>query len=285
MSFVNDFIKKHPAKYIKINNTIGKYIVGGKQKTGLIILPGGGQDMYSSYDFIDAYEGKYKVISISINGFRKLSDFFEFINKILETEKVDKIILYGLSLGGFLAQHYIRLYQDRVLKLILSHTSSTRSKALIHRIIIPGKIAYFFLPIIPLRLLKFLVKKNSGKIQSGSDNVMNLWNKYSSKENLSKRTGFIKKFGLDFIDREYLKSFYSLGIEMEKTEKLWKQDDMVEWSKNILIIKTTNDPLAIDDGVLKQYYPKAKEFVFYKTGHLTPFIRFEEMKQIIDSFI
>lgn len=285
MTFVDRFIKEHPVRKLKINNTIGNYIVGGKSNIGFIIFPGGGQDMYSSYDLISAYENKYKVVSVSITGFHNLRDFFLFINTILEVEKIDKVIIYGLSLGGFLAQHYVRAYQDKVTKLILSHTSSTRSKALRKKVIIPGKIAHFFLPILPLNLLKFLVKKNSGKIQSGSNDVLSLWKKYSSKDNLIKRTEFINRFGLDFLNRNYLDSFYYLGIEMEREEKKWKIKDLAQWSNNILIIKTDNDPLAHDDGVLKQYYPEAKEYVFYITGHLTPFIQFEKMKKLIDDFI
>lgn len=285
MSLVDTFIKNHPVKKLKIKSIDGEYIMGGKSDTGFLIFPGGGQDMYSSYDLIEAYEKDYKVISLSINGFTDLKTYFEFVNTILETEKIKKVIVYGLSLGGFIAQHYVRANKEKIIKLILSHTASTRSKPVIKKVIILGKILYFFLPIIPLNLLKFIVKKNAGKAQSGSSDVKALWKKYSSKENLAKRTQFLKRFGLDFLDRSYLNSFYRLGVDMEKAEKQWNYDEFDSWSKNILIIKTDNDPLAQDDGELKKYYPQAKEYVFNRTGHLTPFIRFEEMKKVIDDFI
>ena len=285
MTFVDEFIKKHPIKTLTVNNVMGKYISGGKSETGFLIFPGGGQDMYSSYDLIDAHEKKYKVISLSIAGFSNLKTFFTFINKVLEIEKVNKIIVYGLSLGGFIAQHYVRENKKRVTKLILVHTATTKSKTVIQKVIIPGKIAYFFLPIIPLALLRFLVRKNAGKAQAGHSDISGLWKKYSSKINLERRKDFIDRFGLDFINREYLKSFYKLGTDMEREENSWNKDILVGWSKNILIIKTSDDPLAQDDGMFKKYYPDAKEYIFHGTGHLTPFIQFEKMKKVIDDFI
>ncbi len=285
MAYVDEFIKKHQIKSLVINKVTGRYITGGKSNIGFLIFPGGGQDMYSSYDLIEAYENKYKVISLNITGFKDLQTFFKFINKILEVEKLKKIIVYGLSFGGFIAQHYVRENKKKVIKLILSHTATTKSKPVVKKIIIPGKIAYFFLPIIPISLLRYLVKKNAGRIQAGHSNILDLWKKYMSKSNLEKRTEFIDRFGLDFLNRKYLNSFYRLGTNMEREEKKWGENIFDDWSKNILIIKAIDDPLAQDDGMLKKYYPLAKEYIFHGTGHLTPFIQFEKMKQQIDKFI
>lgn len=285
MAFVDIFVKKHPEKTLKINNVTGKYISGGKSNIGFLIFPGGGQDMYSSYDLIEAYENKYKVISLSITGFLDLKTFFIFINRILEKEKLNKVIVYGLSLGGFIAQHYVKSNRRKIIKLILSHTATTKSKPVIKKVIIPGKIIHFFLPVIPISLFHYLVKKNAGRIQAGQSSILNLWKKYTSKINLEKRAEFSNRFGLDFLNREYLNSFYRLGMDMEREEKVWDKNILGNWSNNILIIMAIDDPLAQDDGMLKKYYPKAKEYIFNGTGHLTPFIQFEKMKQVIDDFI
>lgn len=285
MSFVDKFIEEHPIKILRIDNIAGKYVLGGKSSVGFLIFSGGGQDMYSSYDLIEAYEDKYKVISLSITGFSDLKTFFTFINRILEKEKINKVIVYGLSLGGFIAQHYVKSNREKVTKLILSHTATTKSKPVIKKVIIPGKILYFFLPIVPLKLFRYLVKKNAGRIQAGHSNILDLWKKYASKSCLEKRAEFSNRFGLDFLNREYLNSFYRLGVDMEKEEKKWNKDIFPNWSKNVFIIKAADDPLAQDDGMLKKYYPKAKEFIFNGTGHLTPFIQSEKLIKEITDFI
>ena len=58
-----------------------------------------------------------------------------------------------------------------------------------------------------------------------------------------------------------------------------------DWKGRVLIIRTDNDPLAQDDGVFKEYYPQAIIHTFHDSGHLTPFVRFEEMAQVIDKFL
>ncbi|HBR79120.1 MAG TPA: hypothetical protein DEA46_01680 [Candidatus Moranbacteria bacterium] len=215
----------------------------------------------------EAYENKYKVISLSITGFSDLKTFFTFINKLLEVEKVKKVIVYGLSLGGFIVQHYVKANREKVIKLILSHTATTKSKPVIKKVMIPGKILHFFLPIIPISFLRYLVKKNAGKIQAGHSNILDLWKKYTSKSCLEKRTEFSNRFGLDFLNKDYLNSFYRLGTNMEREEKTLNEDILKDWSENILIIKAIDDPLAQDNGMLKKYYPKAKEYIFNGTGH------------------
>lgn len=281
MTFVDNFISQHPLK--KIGNW--EYIVGGEGKTAFLIFPGSGQDALSCYDLIDVFEKEYKAIAISYTGLYDLDSLFNFVNEILEKEKVDKVMLYGLSLGGFIAQHYIRRFPDKVSVLILSHTASTKSKTIIKRVIRPGKLLYRLIPFIPQRILNRIFIPIAGRVQSGKSNFMSLYRKYSTTENLQRRTELAKRSSFSMIDKEYLKTVYSLGIEMEKLEDKFTTNDLNSWLGKILILRTNNDPLVQDDGWFKKYYPEAKVVSFENTGHLTPFIRFEEMVRVIKEFI
>lgn len=285
MNFIDTFVKNHPVQQLEIDGIIGEYIIGGKGKIGFLIFPGGGQDALSCFDLIDTFEKRYKVVAVNFTGFSNLISFFKFINQILKKEKIDKVIVYGLSLGGFFAQHYALNNPEKVSKIILSHTGSTKSKTIQKRVILPGKVLHFFLPVIPISLLKWLIKKFSGRVQSGQSNIKKLYLKYSTKENFERRSEFTKQFGLNFLNRKYLKSFYQLGMEMQKEENNWDLKTLNELSKKMLIIKTDNDPLAQDDGIFDKYYPKARVHVFSEAGHLTPFVQFENMVSIIDGFI
>lgn len=62
-------------------------------------------------------------------------------------------------------------------------------------------------------------------------------------------------------------------------------NDLKDWKSKILIIRTDNDPLAQDDGMFKIYYPEAEVVSFQETGHLTPFIQFEKMVEVINLFL
>lgn len=285
MNFIEKFIQDHPVQKIVVDGKERKYIVGGNGNTTLLVLPGSGQDGLSCFDLVDRFEKKYKVIAIYYDNLRSLQEFYNYINSILIQEKVKTLYIYGLSLGGFLAQHYVRKFKDKVSKLILSHTGSTKSKTVIKKVAIPGKILHFFLPIIPINLFRNFLIKIGGRVQSGQKDVKKLYEKYSTKENLEKRIQHFNETGFNFLTRDYLESIYHMGIDMEKNEKLFSNNDLKDWNGNILIIRTGNDPLAQDNGMFKIYYPTAKVITYNKTGHLTPFVRFEEMAREIQKFL
>lgn len=285
MEFVDSFIKTHPSRNIQTKYGLREYLVGGKGTNCFLIFPGSGQDALSCYDLIDVFEKQYKVIAINYDRFFSLDSFFEYVNNILKQEKVNKVILYGLSLGGFLAQHYVRKYPSKVDKLILSHSGSTKSKTVIRHVIIPGKILYFFIPIIPQSLLNRLFKPIAGRVQAGQSDIIGLYKKYSTEENLKRRTDFARKTTFSVIDKNYLKTVYSLGVDMQRAEKKFLSSDLSDWKGKIFILRTDNDPLAQDNGMFTKYYPQAIVHTFKNTGHLTPFIRFEEMTEIISKFI
>jgi pimeloyl-ACP methyl ester carboxylesterase len=285
MDFIDTFIKKHPLKQVEVNKELKEYLVGGNGKSAFLIFPGSGQDAQSCYDLIDAFEKKYKAIAINYDRFYTLDLFFTYVNAILAQEKVEKTYLYGLSLGGFLAQHYVRRYPNMISKLIISHSGTTKSKTIINKVIKPGKLYYFFIPIIPQWFLNKIFKPIAVRVQSGQSNIIKLYEQYSTKENYQRRHDFSKKTTFSMIDKNYLKTVYCLGIEMEKQEKSVNFADFQNWKGKILIIRTDNDPLAQDDGVFKEYYPSAQVYTFHETGHLTPFIQTEKMIEVIDKFI
>lgn len=227
----------------------------------------------------------YKAIAISYTGFYDMDSLFKFVNSVLDKEKIDKVILYGLSLGGFLAQHYIRRFPNKVATLILSHSGSTKSKTVIRKVSRPGKIFYKVMRIIPQKFLNKIFIPVAGRLQSGKSNFRPLYDKYSTKENLDRRIEFSKENTFTMIDKNYIKTVYSLGTEMERLENLFSPNDLNNWRGKILILRTDNDPLAQDDGMFKKYYPKATVVSFKETGHLTPFIRYEEMAKIIQNFL
>lgn len=284
--YVDKFIDEHPVKNVLIDGVTRNYLIGGKGKTGFLVFPGSGQDLLSCYDLVDEFEDDYKVIVVTYSGFKTLESFFRYVCTILDQERINKVILYGLSMGGFLGYHFVKCFPEKVDTLILSHSSTTKSVTTIKRVVIPGKILNFLLPLIPLSLVKWVITKNSGKAQSGSKDVGKLWNEFSTKENSERRREMYNKVGLTWLTKDYLNSIYSLGTEMEEIEKRdFTVDVLKVWRGKILIIRTDNDPLAQDDGVFKTYFPQAKVIIFKTTGHLTPFIRFEEIAKTIRGFV
>ncbi|MBI4100413.1 alpha/beta fold hydrolase [Candidatus Microgenomates bacterium] len=285
MGFLEEFIAGHPPRQVTVNGKTFEYLTGGSGETAFLVFPGAGQNALSCYDLIDAFENKYKVVAINISGLAGLEEFFEYVDQILKKEKVKNIIIYGLSLGGLLTQHYLRRHRDLISRVIISHSGSTKSPTIIKKVIIPGKILHFFLPILPLNLLQYLSVKFVGRFQVGKANILSLYQKYSTPENLERRREYLKELSYSFWNREFLESFYKIGMDLREAEKNFSADDFKNWRGKILILKTDNDPLAKDEGMLKKLYPQAKVYIFHETGHLTPFIQFENMVKVIKNFL
>lgn len=281
--FFTEFINKHPRKSLFFNGLTYTYIAGGDSDIGFFILPGAGEDAYSSYNLIEYFEKKYRVVSFDYKGFNDLNEFLDFIKNIAEQEDLKKFILYGFSLGGFLAQSYVRRH-GMPHALILSHTSSARSQYIKWRVSIPLKIAKMLLPFFPEKLFrKFFTFIATGFKHPGYLQKKN-YKKYASTSIQKRAIQYRSRFEEPLFDREYIESTYRLGVSAEKEELKTKSIRPIS-SRNILILETENDPLSHDDGFLGKYYPNATVKTFEETGHLTVFIQIEKVIRTIDDFI
>ena len=282
-NFFTEFVNDHPRKTLEFNGKDHTYIAGGNSKVGFIILPGSGEDAYSSYNLIEYFEKKYRVLSIDYKGFHDLNEFLDFIKELSVHEKLENFVLYGFSIGGFFAQSYIRR-NGMPFALILSHTSSVKSKYIKWRLSFPLKITKHVVPLIPNKLFRkvftFLV---TGLQQPGHIQDKN-YKKYASPEIQWRAIEYKKRFEEPLFDKEYVESIYNLGIEAEKEELSHKSINPIN-SKNILILKTDNDPLSHDEGYLGKYYPLATIKTFKDTSHLTVFIQIESVIKEIDVFL
>ncbi|MDA1317459.1 MAG: alpha/beta hydrolase [bacterium] len=277
--FFDTFLQNHPRKYIRNKFS---YIVGGTSKTAFLIFPGSGENDYSCYNLIDHFEKKYKAIAVNYLNLTSLNEFFEVVQTILKKEKIDSVILYGLSLGGFLAQSYIRKY-GMTKALILSHTGTIRSPSIRKSVIRPLKIIAPFVRYIPPKLFKFILKRVMLRAQLRKENINDLYAQFAPLYIIKRSKEYGKRFENPLSDKAFIQSVTFLGLSMEKEEL--SHEALYDDSDRILIFKTDNDPLAQDDGLLNEYYPHATEHVFTITGHLTPFIQTDTYMKTIDEFL
>lgn len=281
----DNFVRDHPYKSVKIGNKAFTYLTGGTGNTTFLIFPGSGQDALSCFDLISAFEKHYKVIAVNYDGLYSVDSFFDYIEKILHQEQSGKLIIYGLSMGGFLVQHYVRRYPSGVERIIISHAGSTRSKTIKRRVALPATILYPLTVIIPQKVLSWIFRKLMARAQAGSHDPAQLYRQFSSVEDFNMRVAVAKRSSFSMANKRYLKSLYRLGRDVEKMEELFDHADLQNWNGKILILRTDNDPLAQDDGLFAEYYPDAKVVTFHETGHLTSFIRSREMIRVIKEWL
>eukprot|EP01100_Stratorugosa_tubuloviscum_P010507 TRINITY_DN4516_c5_g1_i1.p1 TRINITY_DN4516_c5_g1~~TRINITY_DN4516_c5_g1_i1.p1 ORF type:complete len:286 (-),score=108.42 TRINITY_DN4516_c5_g1_i1:35-892(-) len=102
------------------------YDWGPRDVTPLVLLPclSGLANSYFR-QFLSLCPKGFRIIAIQPPGYPNISTFVKGLDTFLSTIGVDKVHLFGSSLGGFLAQVYAQVYPERVISLILNNTFSS----------------------------------------------------------------------------------------------------------------------------------------------------------------
>lgn len=269
-------------KKLKVDETVWEYIISGKGNSTFLIFPGGGQTAQLNSDLIKEFEKEFKVIAVNIYDCLSINQFIKAINKILEKERVSNIVIYGLSLGGLLAQSYLKRNKEKVKKIIISHACTPQSKTFFRKIILPLRMLNIFLPFIPNKLIRFITKNFSGRIQGG-DKILDK-ETYLKQRRKAFNKLMIKNFYDKYLNKKLLKTLINLSWDFYKNEQITLKD-LRDWQGKVLILRTDNDPLMQDEGIFEKIYPQAVRHTFKGTGHLSFFYQFSEMIQIIKKFL
>lgn len=278
------FYLSHLLRRINVGGIDWEYIISGKGDKTIVIFPGGGQTAQGNFRLIEELERKYKVIAINIYNCDSIDDFNSVINKILETEKVNKVNLYGLSLGGLLAQSYLLRNKNRVESIILSHACTPKSITYKNKIIKPLRLLKVFLPLIPFLVIKWFTITFAKRFQGGSNKSHNEIISKLDPRTVELNTLFLQEFRNKYLTKRILTTWINLHLDFYNNEK-FSNNTFKDWRRRVLIIRTDNDPLMQDEGDFKIVYPNAKVYTLKSTGHLTFYYKFDEIVRVIKKFL
>lgn len=262
-----NFLLKHPIKKLHAEGKIVEYISTGQGKETILLLPGGGQTAQSNFGMIEALENKYKVISPTIYDIDSVNNFCNIINSLLKAEKVNIISIYGLSVGGLMAQSYLFRNQKRVKSLILSHACTPESKLFRNKVVTPLRILRVILPIVPINLVKHLSKTLAGKAQGVTDHTQFSDPWLAIPSNQEKMNYFAQEWFDKYLDKTLLRTWINLDVGF--SNERFDAGKIANWPGTMLILYTDNDPLVGVDEKLSKLYSQAKTHLFHGTGHLT----------------
>jgi len=123
--------REGPTQKMKVNEHDWTYFVAGQSDTTVLFLHG----MGGSYDIwwqqLNHFRKKYKVISVTYPSIKTLQELSDGLITILEKEKIQKVVVVGSSLGGYLAQYFAVKHPEKVIKVSLGNTfaPNTENKA------------------------------------------------------------------------------------------------------------------------------------------------------------
>ena len=272
----------YPLSYKTIDGVEWEYISTGKGKDTIVILPGGAQTDESNFRFIRAFEDNYREIVLTIHNLDSTQEFNIVLNKILDTEKAQKVILYGLSMGGVLAQTFARDNPNRVKALIISHSCTPNSQTYKREIIVPLKLVKMALPIISDWLIRF-ISRFAAQIQGVSKSDTTKYFVPTNEQDSRYYQMIMQDYYRNFLDKRLLQTTIRIHLDFFKQEL--NPEDFSYLKRKVLILRTDNDRLMQDDGDFKRVYPAAQVHTFLGTGHLSFYYQMEKMVEVIKVFL
>lgn len=255
------FRATHPVEYLNVAGTDWEYISCGQGEETLLFLTGALGQGENAFRHIQAFEPEYRAIAPSYAPVTTMAQLVDGIVSILDSENIRQTHVSGGSYGGIVAQCLVRLYPDRVDKLILSATSAPKPE-------LGKKIekALKFLSLLPAGLIRTLFKLRFRKVLVGQEFL----------------SAYIKEM-LATLTKEDLVARYKVAADVA-LNYVFSPDDLQDWPGSILILRGEDDPLikAPEQEVLKALYPQARIHIFHAAGHVfDP----EEQASVVKEFI
>jgi pimeloyl-ACP methyl ester carboxylesterase len=263
------FRSSHPLQRLTCNGYNWEYTSSGQGTETLVLLPGGMRFGEAWFSLITAMEDEFSIIAPTYPPVTKMADLADGIAGILESEQIQKANFLGASLGGWLAQCFVRQYSDKVGKLILSSTSDPGAFS-----ITQAKIGVFSVRYYPLSLLKLVAKTRILRLISPPDSECDFWK------------AFLQEKFLFHVTREDMISQMQYTLDYISNYR-FSPGDLTDWPGKMLILESDDD-LAFQKTVresLKPLYPLAQIYTLHNAGHTPGYRGVQEYIFIIKKFL
>jgi maspardin len=239
------FREAYPLRTLEVRSAQWDYIVLGDGPDTILFLHG----MTGAYDIwwqqVEAFQDRYRVISVTYPAVDNLDEMEQAVMAILEAEGVGQFHVVGSSLGGYFAQFLVARHPDKIQSAVFANTFPPNEI-----IAEKNKTIGMLLPYLPEWL------------------VMNVLSS-SIEESVYPASGYselVRAFGLEQtngrMSREQVLGRYRCVVEP------FEAPDAAGLGIPVLIIEADNDPLveATLREQLREAYPSAQVVTLSK-GH------------------
>ena len=254
--------------HILYKNTKISYTDTGKGKA-IVLLHGFLENKKMWSEYADLFSEKYRVVTIDLLGhgesdclgyIHKMEDNAGAVNAVLENLNIEKAIIVGHSMGGYVGLAFAELYPEKIQKLVLLNSTSKEDgeERKLNR----------------TRAIK-AVKQNYVAFVSLA--IANLF----SENNRTRLTEEIEK-----VKTEALKTPLQGIIASQEGMKIRKdREELIR--KNlfpILFILGKKDPVLNYEESLSQIEDTTAELVSFEDGHMSQIENKEELKTVLLDF-
>jgi pimeloyl-ACP methyl ester carboxylesterase len=249
------------------------YMTCGQGSKVILTFAGGWGPPQLGYDTILRFEKTNRIVIVDISPFADTESMYHGVDRVLEKENLDRVILLGQSFSGIIAQIYFRARYQKTDGMILTNTLAPKAEH-------SKKWVLVLIRLLPLSIFKPLIKKKMSKLSKFEKPV---------SEEIQEQRRFSTALLTNIMDQYFtsrvLRNAISLTFDFNEKNG-YKPDEFNNWKGRVLLITSEDEPYYPDAEKLSQTLPHS---IVYKLpsgyGHVSPMIHKEEFHTTIQQFI
>ena len=264
------FRKNHPPRTITYKGVKWEYVVSGdKNHAPLLLLVGGLRVADAAYENIPMLADEFYVIAPTYPSVQTMRELVDGFSAILDTEGISKAHVLGGSMGGMLAQVFVRQHPKWVDKLIIS-TTTLPNVEYAHRY---------------LTALDMMLPLPDEEAMNGAKAWMIETIDPSDEQALITRA-FVDELYSQRLTKADLVSTQKCLVDFH-TNYHFTPQDLAHWTGHIYVLESDDDA-TFDEVVrakVRELYPDAVHYVFHGAGHSPATTQRDLYFQVVKGFL
>ncbi len=268
-----EFLETHRLKQINFEGKSISYYFCGAGETTVLTFAGGWGPPQMIYDLILGLEEKNRIVVIDISAFNDLDDMCNGINQVLLAERIHRIVLFGQSLTGIMAQSYLRRNRESVGGIILTNTIAPRIERC-------KKWALILLQILPISLIKLFAKKKLTQLGGYEKEIAE-----DMKQKMLFKMALLKNVMDFYFTKKNTDNTLKIAYAFNEKDG-YSEGEFAGWQGKALIMTSEDDPGYPDIEIFLKFLPNTELYKFpMGFKHVAPQVYREEFLAEIQRFI
>jgi pimeloyl-ACP methyl ester carboxylesterase len=225
------------------------------------------------FDTILGFEEDHRVVVVDVSPFADLDEMSAGVNRVLEAEGIDRVIVMGQSLSGLIAQSYFRRNPRRVIALVLTNTLAPRKER-------SKKWALGIVNALPLWLIKALIRKKVPRLMETATELPD-----DARNHLRFRGALVAAMIDTYFTKAGITNVLKLALAFNEKDG-YSPGEFGDWPGRVLLVTSPDDPYHEDMALLERSLPRAAVFTL-PSGfkHVAPQVHRDEFHAAIRRFI
>lgn len=123
---VTELVRDHPLREVECDGRRLYYLVAGCGEPPILILTAAHGTPYVCYDAVLRFQRDHRVVVVDVGEASRLDELAADVDRVLDIEGLDRVVAFGQSFSGILAQAYVMRRPARVEAMVLAQTVAPR---------------------------------------------------------------------------------------------------------------------------------------------------------------